>query len=79
MFKWLEGWFTPSEKKVKVTEEAMGLKPTVRVISKAQLAKRTKIQLEELGRENGIELDRRLKKDKLVSQLHKKLKETANG
>ncbi len=79
MFKWLEGWFTPSEKKVKVPEEAMGLKPTVRVISKAQLAKRTKIQLEELGRENGIELDRRLKKDKLVSQVHKKLKETANG
>ena len=79
MFKWLEGWFTPSEKIVKVPEEAMGLKPTVRVISKAQLAKRTKIQLEELGRENGIELDRRLKKDKLVSQLHKKLKETANG
>ena len=79
MFKWLEGWFTPSEKKVKVPEEAMGLKPKVRVISKAQLAKRTKIQLEEMGRENGIELDRRLKKDKLVSQLHKKLKETANG
>ena len=37
------------------------------------LNKLTKLQLEEKGREIGIELDRRLKKHKLVKQLHKKL------
>ena len=35
--------------------------------------KMTKVKLEELGRENGIELDRRLTKAKLVAQLHKAL------
>ena len=29
----------------------------------------TKVELEELGRQHGIELDRRLKKDTLVEQL----------
>ena len=83
MFKWLEGWFTPSEKKVKVPEEAMGLKPIVRkpvvkkpkakILSKEQMSKLTKVQLEQMGRENGIELDRRKTKEKLIEQLHKKL------
>ena len=41
--------------------------------TKKELGKLTKIQLEELGRQKGIELDRRLKKDKLVAQLHKSL------
>ena len=77
MFKWLDGWFnTPAKKKVKkvkVPEEAMGLKPKVKVMSREQMSKLTKVQLEQMGRENGIELDRRKTKDKLVDQLHKKL------
>ena len=38
-------------------------------ISKQELMKLSKIQLEELGREHGIELDRRLSHAKLVVQL----------
>ena len=38
-------------------------------ISKQELIKLSKIQLEELGREHGIELDRRLTHAKLVVQL----------
>mgnify|MGYP001296232724 FL=1 len=40
-------------------------------ISKAKLSQLTKVQLEEKGRELGIELDRRLLKAKLVDQVHK--------
>ena len=49
------------------------VKKKVKSHTKAQLTKMTKIQLEELGREHGIELDRRLVKSKLISQLHKAL------
>ena len=38
-------------------------------ISKQELIKLSKIELEELGREHGIELDRRLSHAKLVVQL----------
>ena len=38
-------------------------------ITKQELMKLSKIQLEELGREHGIELDRRLSHAKLVVQL----------
>ena len=38
-------------------------------ISKQELMKLSKIELEELGREHGIELDRRLSHAKLVVQL----------
>ena len=41
----------------------------VKGISKQELMKLSKIQLEELGREHGIELDRRLSHAKLVVQL----------
>ena len=41
--------------------------------TKAELTKMTKKDLEILGRKNGIELDRRLVKSKLVDQLHKAL------
>ena len=44
-----------------------------KVMPKSSLMKLTKIQLEQLGRENGIELDRRKTKDKLVARLHKTL------
>lgn len=69
MFQWLNGWFNtpPKSKKVKEVTEPK------KVMSKANLMKLTKEQLEQMGRENGIELDRRKTKDKLVDRLHKKL------
>ena len=39
-----------------------------------ELAKKTKKELEILGREIGIELDRRLTKDKLIKQIKRKIK-----
>ena len=50
------------KKPAPVVEEVKG-------ISKQELMKLSKIQLEELGREHGIELDRRLSHAKLVVQL----------
>jgi hypothetical protein len=44
------------------------------VWKKAELAKWTKKDLEHLGREHGIELDRRLTKAKLVDQVWKEVK-----
>ena len=41
----------------------------VKGVSKQELMKLSKIELEELGREHGIELDRRLSHAKLVVQL----------
>ena len=48
-------------------------KTTVKVMTKIQMEKLSKLQLETMGRENGIELDRRKTKDKLITELHKKL------
>ena len=42
--------------------------------NQVDLNKLTKIQLEAKGREIGIELDRRLKKDKLIKQVQKAIK-----
>ena len=42
-------------------------------IAKSELTKMTKVQLETLGREKGIELDKRKTKAKLVEQLYKEL------
>ncbi len=41
-----------------------------KVPNKAELTKLSKVKLEKNGRENAIELDRRLVKIKLVNQLH---------
>lgn len=43
-------------------------------MTKSQLTKLTKKQLEEKGREVGVELDLRKKKADLVNELHKQLK-----
>jgi hypothetical protein len=43
------------------------------VWTKADLERKTKIALEKIGRDYGIELDRRLAKDKLIKQLLKTL------
>jgi len=48
-------------------------KTAVKVMTKIQMKKLSKLQLETMGRENGIELDRRKTKDKLIIELHKKL------
>ena len=42
-------------------------------LNKQHLMKMTKVELEKAGREHGIELDRREKKEKLVEQLYKVL------
>ena len=42
-------------------------------IAKSELTKMTKAQLEILGREKGIELDKRKSKAKLVEQLYNEL------
>jgi len=42
--------------------------------SQIDLNKLTKLELEAKGREIGIELDRRLKKDKLIKQVQKAIK-----
>ena len=42
-------------------------------IAKSELTKKTKAQLEVIGRENGIELDKRKTKAKLVEQLYNEL------
>lgn len=70
MFEWLNGWFNYNPSKSKKVKEVTEPK---KVMSKANLMKLTKEQLEQMGRENGIELDRRKTKDKLVDRLHKKL------
>ena len=42
-------------------------------IAKSELTKMTKAELEAFGRENGIELDKRKSKAKLVEQLYNEL------
>ena len=65
-FEWLNKFFdnTPDPKEVNYLGGGT---------SKTQLAKMTKLQLESMGRDEGIELDRRLTKTKLVDQLHNHL------
>ena len=77
MFQWLNGWFdnTPKSKKEKIekVKADTAAKIVNKVQSKTSLMKLTKIQLEQMGRENGIELDRRKTKEKLVDRLHRRL------
>ena len=68
MFNWLKNIFVPTE----TAEPSVLDKPVV--WKKAELAKMTKKDLEQLGREHGIELDRRLTKAKLVGQVWKEVK-----
>ena len=68
--EWLDRFFdnTPKEPQVKYLSG--------KVPSKKSLDKMTKAQLESMGRDEGIELDRRLTKDKLINQLHTHLKQS---
>ena len=68
-----EIFFGKQDKKKVVKKVAPKVAKKPKKTTKAELSKLTKVQLEELGRQKGIELDRRLSKAKLVAQLHKKL------
>ena len=60
MFKKIKDFFFP--KKPLILKDEINLKG---------LEKKTKAELEKLGRKIGIELDRRLTKDKLIKQIKK--------
>ena len=49
------------------------LGPEKVVWTQADLERKAKVALEKIGRDHGIELDRRLTKDKLIKQLLKVL------
>jgi hypothetical protein len=63
----------PAVKKVSEAAPKVKTKFVNKVMAKSSLMKLTKDQLEQMGRENGIELDRRKTKEKLVDRLHKRL------
>jgi hypothetical protein len=67
----IEPTITESTKKKNKIKEIV-VKPSFK--TKKDLAKMTKVKLEQIGRVHGIELDRRLTKDKLVTQLWKHIK-----
>jgi hypothetical protein len=66
MLKWLKSLFGSTEQEPLVLDKPV---EPVRKLKRAELAKMTKTQLEDLGRVHGVELDRRLTKDKLVKEL----------
>tara|TARA_A100001011_G_scaffold397915_1_gene500489 strand:+ start:1227 stop:1430 length:204 start_codon:yes stop_codon:yes gene_type:complete len=67
MIKWIKKWV-----------DKIILKPYIpkreKEIKVADLQYKTKAELEKLGRKIGIELDKRLTKDKLIKQIKKKIK-----
>ena len=83
LFTWLKEIFfgKAEEPKVEVVEPAPKPKAAPKAVAKAEevavkitkasLSKLTKAQLEEKGREFGVELDRRKKKDDLVAEVLK--------
>lgn len=81
MFTWLkELFFEKPEpvKEVKVASKPAASKPApkkaepkVAKVTKASLSKLTKAQLESKGREFGIEVDKRKKKDDIVAEVLK--------
>ena len=72
--KWLKRIFFGSTEKQKPLVLKNEVKPKKKSKpTKKALSKLTKAELEKMGRQHGIELDRRLTKDKLVAQLHKSL------
>jgi hypothetical protein len=74
MFNWIKKLFTSPVEPLVLKDEVKEKAPAkAKKETKAELSKMTKVKLEELGRDNGIELDRRLTKAKLVAQLHKAL------
>jgi hypothetical protein len=82
MLKWIKSIFAKDEPLVLTNEvkedvkktktKPLVVKPSFK--SKKELSSMTKAKLEEVGRVYGIELDKRLTKDKLVTQLWKSIK-----
>ena len=66
--KYFKSWFKTAEKEISVVT-----KKAEKIITKTDLIHKTKKELEEIGRGLGVELDRRLTKDKLLKQLNKLL------
>jgi len=62
IFKKIKKWILDSY------EQPLVLKDEVKI---KDLEKKTKIQLEKLGRKLGVELDRRLTKSKLINKIKK--------
>jgi len=50
--------------------------PTLDILSEGDLEDMTKVELEELGRENGVELDRRKNKSTLINTMKGIIKRT---
>lgn len=73
MFKWLKMFFSDAGSVPVVIDQVMSTpKKTAAktaTVKKADLVKLTKAQLEEKGREFGIEIDKRKKKDDLVKEV----------
>jgi len=82
MLKWIKSIFSSEkplvltnevkEEKKKIETKPLVVKPSFK--NKKELSSMTKTKLEEVGRVYGIELDKRLTKDKLVNQLWKSIK-----
>ena len=62
IFKKIKKWIIDSYEKPLVLKDELKIK---------DLEKKTKIQLEKLGRKLGVELDRRLTKSKLINMIKK--------
>jgi riboflavin biosynthesis pyrimidine reductase len=76
MLTWIKRFFSntpPGNSTKSITDEVIKAVTPKKVMSKKKMAALTKQQLESMGRDGGIELDRRLTKAKLVDQLHKHL------
>ena len=67
--KYFKSWFKTAEKEISVVT-----KKTKKIITKTDLVHKTKKELEIIGRNLGIEVDRRLKKDKLIAQIKKQIR-----
>ena len=71
LFKWIASLFSSSSDEAVKPAPAPKEEPKVAKITKASLSKLTKAQLEEKGREFGVEVDRRKKKDAIVAEVLK--------
>jgi hypothetical protein len=79
LFKWLADLFgasngnevVPAKAPTKKVDATIDPQPVVAKLSKASLSKLTKADLELKGREFGVELDKRKKKDVLVAEVLK--------
>mgnify|MGYP000396653824 FL=1 len=79
LIEWIKGLF--SDKDIPVPAKVDPVKEPKKAatvkgpkVTKAELGKLTKAQLETEGRKAGVELDKRKKKADLVNELHKVLK-----